>query len=497
MELFKTINTFIICIYWISSIYQSCIAQMQENTILLDAEEVAKIALNNNFDIQIYNLDRLISEEELLKSYSVYDTEITGEYEYDENRLARATTFLGERETAVFQEINLEKELPTGTILSLGTSHEREYTDSVFATLNPYHESTAEISITQPLLKDFLGIQNRNTIKVTALDAENVAYTSVEKIEQMIALSVKAYWRLVLAYHEVGIRDQILSSAEKLYEVTKKNFELGTVEDAEVYAVGANLKEGEKDLILVKNKLNTCMNDLRLKLNLPKDIDIIPKDKPSIIEGEFDFNRSLRYALANRRDYKMAKNEVKAKNLTLAMKRDSLWPQIDLVGTFKKNGIDKKFSKSVREISSEDNPEYIIGIEFSFPLENREARAEFKQAQLEKTKMLVNLKRTECAVFIQVNDAVNYCIASKEAAEYQHQAMKLQESKYRAEEDRFRKGRSNIDRLIRYQQDYLNSQISYLNSVFAYNEALIDLKVVTAELLNKVTGRGVFPDPSS
>lgn len=486
LKLFNILYIFLVYICSALLMLPPCTAQIQENTILLDAEEVAKVALRNNFDIQIYNLDRLIGEQDLIESYAVYDTELTGEYKYTEDRLARSSAIAGKRETTVYQDMNLEKKLPAGTILSMGLTHERGYTDSVFATLNPHHESTAEISVTQPLAKDFFGIKTRNTIKVAALDSKNVGYTSSEKIEQTIALAQKAYWRLVLAYHEVGVRDQILSSAQKLSGVTKRNFELGTVEKAEFFAVEANLKERQKDLVLAKNRLSACINDLKLKLNLAKEVNIIPKDEPTFTEQEFDFNRSLSAALANRKDYKVAKNEVKSKKLTLVMKRNSLWPQIDLVGTMKKNGIDSKFTKSFREITSEDNPEYIIGVEFSFSLENREASAEFKQAQMKQMQALINLKKTECAVFVEVNDAVNYGEACKKAAEYQSEAMKLQESKYRAEQDSFNKGRSDIDRLIRYQQDYLNSQISYLNTIYAYNEALIDLKLTTAELLSEV-----------
>ena len=463
------------------------VAQAEENTILLDAKETAKIALENNFDIQIYRLDKLIGEDELLSSRAVYDTELSGSYEYTQDRLARTSTLAGSSITTVDQDITLKKKLPTGTVLSLGASHAREYTDSAFATLNPYHESTASASVTQPLLKDFLGIQTRNTIKLAMLDKDNVAYTSTEKIEREIAQAQKAYWRLVLAYHEFGLRDQVLSSAKRLYEVTAKNFELGIVEKAEFFAIEANLKERQRDLVLAKNTLDACVNDLGFRLNLPKDINIISKDEPEIIDCNFDFNKRLAAALANRQDYKVAKNEVKSKNLTVAMRRDSLWPQIDLVASLEKNGIDSSFTRSVNEITSMGSPKYEIGVAVSFSLENTQERAEFSQAKLKKVQALLNLKKTECALFIQVNDAVNYAEATKSAAKYQQEATKLQESKYKAEKDRFNKGRSDIDRLIRYQQDYLTSEVAYLNSIYHYNEAMIDLKVTTAELLNEVT----------
>lgn len=479
----KSVLIYIFCLLLIC---ETSIAQLQENIIILDAMETAKIALSNNFDIQIYKLDNSISEEDLLKSYSIYDTEITGEYEYDEKRLTRATTILGSRETSVSQDLTLEKKLPTGTILSLGASHSRDFTDSVFATLNPYHEATAELSVTQPLLKDFLGIQDRNSIKITELDIDSSIYTSMGKIEEQIAKAQKAYWKLVIVYHEIGIREQILSNAEQLESVTESNFGLGAVEEAELFAVKANVKERRRGLVLTRNRLDAALNDLRLQLNLPKHIDIIPKDEPEIKDHIFNFTKSIATALKNRRDYKVARNDVKSQDLSLQMKRNSLWPQLDFVGTIKKNGLDLKFAKSIREISTEDNPEYIVGFEFSFPLENSEARAEFNQAELKKVRALVNLKKTEATIFIQVNDAVNKATTMNRAAKYQKEAMDLQESKYRAEESRFKKGRSDIDRLIRYQEDFLNAQIAYLLGVFEHKESLIDLKVKTAKLLKEV-----------
>jgi len=430
----------------------------------------------------------MIGEQELLKSKAVYDTQLSGTYNYLEDRLARSSSILGERQNLISQDMNISKRLPTGTILSAGASHQRQYGDSAFTTLNPYHETDATVSVTQPLLKDFFGMQERNSIKVADLSAQNIGYTSADKIEQEIAEAKKAYWRLVMAQQENGISEQILSSAQRLLDVTKRNFDIGAVEKAEYYAVEANVLERQRDLVLVKTKLSSIQNDLIYRLNLSKGISIIPKDEPVFTKHVFDFNEILSSALGNRRDYLAAKNEAKARNLTLSMKNNSLWPQLDLIGTFKRNGIDGKFAKSVHEISGKDDPEYIIGFEFSFPLENTRAKGEFKQAKLDKVRSLVTLKKLECAIFIQVKDAIDYCNATQQAADYQFKAMQFQENKYRAEEERFKSGRSDIDKLIRYQQDYLSSQVSYLNAIYAYNEALVNLDVITAGLLRKVEG---------
>ena len=46
-----------------------------------------------------------------------------------------------------------------------------------------------------------------------------------------------------------------------------------------------------------------------------------------------------------------------------------------------------------------------------------------------------------------------------------------------AEGQRFKRGRSDTDRLIRYQQDFLQAKLKYLDALYAYIAADIDLKL--------------------
>lgn len=461
----------------------------EEQRILeLDINRVSRLALNNNFDIQLYRLDKSISEKELLKAQAVYDTELDASYHYDEDRLKRSSIILGKKETAVTQDLSLSKKLPTGTVLSLGASHQREATDSSFASLNPYHESEASISITQPLAKNVLGILDRNIIKITRLDIENTAYTSMDKIEQELAEAQKAYWSLLLANQQLDLTKEILDSANDLYQANSKNFDIGLVEPPEFYAVEANLKEKQKDVLLAENGLNSALNLIRFKLNLEKEIMVKPQDSFGDEPITADFDDIIRQALGARRDYRAAKNTVKAMDLYIEMKKNSLWPQIDLTGTLKKNGLDKKFRKSITEISSEDYPEYTVGVNFRFPLENSAARAEYSQKELEKAKALVNLKKLECLILVQTHDAFIHAKSIYGSVGLLKQVMELQHKKYIGEEDRFKKGRSDTDRLIRYQNDYFNAKSAYLKSLYEYQAALIDLRMAMNRLLQEEQG---------
>jgi outer membrane protein TolC len=456
---------------------------LAQDRLELDISEVTTLAMENNFDIQIYKLDQSISEKELLKAQSVYDASLDASYIYDENRLDNAFPFSGTSTTTVSQEATLKKKLPTGTVLSAGLGHSRQATNSMFSSINPYHESEALLSVTQPLARNFLGIIDRNTVKITGLDVENTGYTSLDKIEKELADSQKAYWRLLLAYKDLRLTEELLDNTKSLFVANKNKFDMGIVEAPEFYGVEADLNQKQNNVLLANDYLNSALNDLRLRLNLTRDLVITPKDDFECPELNATFDNVLITALNNRRDYKSAKNNIKKMNLALEMKKNSLWPQIDLKGTFKKNGLNQKFEDSIKEITSKDYPEYTVEVVFSFPLENSQARAEYTQKELEKAKALVELKKIECLIFVQVNDAFYHANRMYDSVNFLRLAADFEHKKYLGEEDRFNKGRSDTDRLLRYQNDYLNAEVRFLRSMYDYKEAVIDLNVAMNNLL--------------
>jgi outer membrane protein TolC len=462
---------------------QDTLFSEQSGILNLSIEEVTELALENNFDIQIYKLDKRISEKSLLQAESVYDMMLEAEYKYEKDKLGRASDILGKESINESQSGSVEKKLPTGTILSLGVDHARQESDSIFSDMSAYHETGLDISITQPIAKNALGVIDRNTIKITGLDVESASYISLNKIERELAQTQKSYWHLVLAYRYLGLAKDMFENTEKLYDSNKKKFDIGFVELPELYAVEADLKQRKNDLLLSENNLHNALNMLRYKLNLVFDEDIMPSDDFILKPIQPSFEDIISTALENRRDYKVAKNNIKAMRMALEIKKSSLWPQIDLKASLRRNGLAHKFKDSIKEVTSKDQPQYTVEVIFSFPLENSQARAEYSQKELERVKALVDLKKTECLIFVETNDAFTNAKRAHDSVNLLKDAAELEHKKYIGEEERFNRGRSDTDRLLRYQNDYLQAEIAYLKSLYAYEEAIIDLNLAMNNLI--------------
>ncbi|MFC1703581.1 TolC family protein [Candidatus Omnitrophota bacterium] len=452
----------------------------------LSLDEVSRLALENNFDVQLAKFDAQIKATDLDRDQSIFDTVIDAEIKYKNDQFKQTSSIFGSKSLNNQYNLGVSKKLPTGTTVDVDFTNDRTWTNSSFATLNPAYDSRAKLGITQDLGKNFFGLQDRSRIKITKIDIENAGYTSLDKIEAQLAATQKAYFQVVLALKSLEIKQEILSQAEELYGLHKDKIQDGLVEEPALLASEANLRQRESDVLLAKNEVDFSINQLKFALNLNQGVpDIVPKDGFSATERNAVLDESLRSAFASRRDYESAKNSVEAKEIQLVIDKNNRWPEINLQATYARNGIDSNFSKAMGDITSEDNPELYVGFSISIPLENRLAESGYDKAQLEKAKAILSLKRLERLILTDLVDRVRDTAIRHERLMKQRTVAEIQESKLKAEEKRFKYGRSDTDTIIRYQGDALTAKLLAEQAAYEYQLALIDLSVAENTLLNK------------
>ena len=161
--------------------------KLKDDVYTLSLEDVTRLALQNNFDIQLAQYDAQIARSKQGEAESIYDTIFEAEVKYRDNQKARTTTILGTKNLENDYNLSLSKKFSTGTKIDVDMTNARDWSNSVFVTLNPSYDSAFGVTLEQELGKNFFGIQDRGTVKLTKLDIENSRYTSLEKIEESVA----------------------------------------------------------------------------------------------------------------------------------------------------------------------------------------------------------------------------------------------------------------------------------------------------------------------
>ena len=374
----------------------------------LSLEDVTKLALANSLDIQIAQFDAYISRVSLKKEESVFDTFLNTAISFKRDKQMQPSTVFGTETKQHEFSVGVEKKTPTGTTISLDATGTKNRSNSIFSTLNPYNEALLGLSITQELGKNFFGLADRSKIKITKIDIENSEFSSLDDIERVLCDAQRSYWNLVLREEELAIKKDMLKEAEKLYKIYQDKYSLGLVEESELLAVEALVHTRGSSLAIARLERNTAKNNLLFLINKGDfEQEIIPKERLEGYTSEVNLHQALAKAIQYRRDYKRTNNEIEKNNIDIVVKKNALWPQIDLEASLNRNSLNSNRGRAWEGIGKNSNDEVFVGLSFKISLENNEAKAELKGARFQKKRILLKLKRIERLILRELNDKVN------------------------------------------------------------------------------------------
>lgn len=443
----------------------------------LSLQEVSQLAIKNSYDIQLLKYDVWLTRSRKGLTESIYDTVLSGEIRYRNDQSKKTSTIFGDKTIDNDYNVGLTKKLPTGTTLSVDMENNRNASDSAFATSSVSHDSALGVSLTQSLGRNIFGQQDRGSVKITESEISQSQYTSLDRIEEFLASVQKVYWDLAAHIEKKVIEEQMVQQAQKLLDSQREKFNDGLVEKAELIAADANYQQRQNDIKILENVIRSKASILRLMLNVQdQGITLVPSDMMTTQSAFPDEAETLKAAFANRWDYKTLQAEARARNIRLSVEKNSLWPQIDLQASFKRNGLGDHFNRAIENISQEDNPDLTAVLLFSFPLENSKASAQWQEAKLSKARNLVEMKRLERKIVLGVMDQRRDCQVFKEVAVSQEAIASLQKQKFYEETKRFQYGRSSIDQIIRFQEDVLSAQLRAVEAKKELMVAMIELE---------------------
>jgi outer membrane protein TolC len=486
----KILILFLVWIFFLANLGID-LAWAQDNPSLpleeqhLSLDDCIKLAIEHSFEVKLARLDFLIAQTDKGVAEAIYDTILSAEISYEKDKRATLSSLGSSFSRTNIYSVEAEKELPSGTTVTLALSDTRDWSDSLYVSANPAHTAEAELELRQPLGKNRFGYIDQRDISVTSLSIQNADLNTKERIESLLAQVEAAYWEWALYKRSLEIHRQILEKAGVLHQTNAKNLDLGRIERGDFLASEANVLLREKDIMIAENNYRRAEEKIKLLINIEANLRIHPAQALEYKNIEIDLEDCFNQALQERRDYQKAKREVEMKELILETKTNARWPEIDLVASLSANGIDSDFGRAFNNITTDDNKKYYAGLEISIPIENTEAKSEFKKATHKKEKTLLNLKNIERAIVTEVGNYFRDYVTYEVNFTKIKKAAGLQRGKLKEEEKRFEYGRSNTKRLIDYQQDYLRAELQVAQALADLEVARINLEKSLNNILKK------------
>jgi outer membrane protein len=475
-------------------------ASAQTNALkvrMISLQDCIQDALSKNLDLRIARYTPSQAKLDLSAAYAGYDPLffLGGQHSYSRTGGGiDPTTHLplptSQTDSDGFSSSLVNGLAPFGTTYSLqGNLSESSGTIAG----SPFDESVGSASITlaQPLLKNFwidgtrLNIRvGKNRLKYSELGLKQTIMTTVTTVE-------KAYYDLIASRENVKVQEQALDLANAVLNENNKRVQFGAMTPLDAQDAEAQVASTQATLFLAQQSMQTQLEVIKSLISDDfaawSDVDLVPVDTLSTNRQVFDLQQSWTTALTGRPDLLQSKLDLEQQGFVLKYNRNQLFPELDLVGSYGHNASNvREYSGAIQQLGNGVQPFYYYGAQISFPLANIGARAAYKKSKLTMDTLLLELKKLEQTIVIQVHFDIGTVNADYDNLIASHKAREFAEASLTAEQTRLQNGKSTTFTVLQKQSLVTSSRASEIQALTDYNKALAQLSLDEAKTLERL-----------
>lgn len=450
-----------------------------QNSVSLNPKKVKELLFTQGLGAKILQLGFSAGKEALPQTKARYDTQITLDADHTIDARDRVSTFFGDRTDTTRWNLGAEKKFSSGTTLGFDFLNEREKIFNANPLTRPGSPATYEAAvgfdITQSLGENSGGALDRAEIKQAERVVEALDFQTRNDLNRLLADTLALYWRWAISRQALYVGQEALNAAEDFLRITKEKEALGLGEKSDRLGAAALVSKRRALLATLQMEFQERDASLKSALNIPAET-VLKKSEAVIVIPKLGEETSIRLALENRFDLQAKKKSFEGKEFKLVAAKQKGLPVIDLKSTLLLNEIDPDYGTAVGDA---DNPQWGIGVQVRFPLENRMARSLKREATAEKRKLLFEIGQLEQAIIHETGRKYRAVGLSRQALDARREASVLEKEKLSHAVREYLKARFSADLILRFQDDYLDSrrevlraELDFALAVLAWKEAM-------------------------
>jgi len=469
-----------------------------------------RIALANNLDLVSAKKDPEIAQNQIVSSDARFDAVIGADAGYFETSqdqkidfltLGVSTTEPTDREAAQLGA-SFTHLLEFGATYDLSVNYStldessRQINVSTgFLQDQLIDATTSSVSLEyqMPLLRGFGREVNtvdvllaRSGIEISKDDLRLQAMATVKQVEDM-------YWNLLAARAASAVAHESLKLARDLYELNKKKVEVGTLAPIDITQAESGVAAREESVILAETQVENSEDELRRLLAIPKDDPawvrrVVPTDRPPAAQQSgVDLEVALATAMEHRPEVSTARRRLDDSVLNERVARKNVRHTLDLSARLAPDQSDSDFSQTLpsplNTTIDTEVTDWRVGLTYGYPLRNRQAKASYAIATLNREKGEIGLQNVEQSVRVDVRIAArNVDSGAKRIAAARANTV-LQRKTLEAEQKKFDNGMSTSFEVLRIQTDLSDAQVREIQALLDHAKAVADLERAKGTLL--------------
>lgn len=457
--------------------------------------------LSSNQSLRMERLRPEISHTGIEGAEGAFDTVVQGSVGYGSSR--RST--LGpepksgpdnrDRDIAVSRNLNYDVSvggrLPEGTDYSLSFSGSQSSSNSS----ERFYGNGLNLNITQNLLRG----AGSDVNLISIWTAQNNFVISLYQLQNTLINLVTdvqiAYWQIYLAYESLDIRLKGYQVAREQRERTEEFVRVGRSAPLDALAAQAEEASRVSDIINAISNLKQRQLTL-LRLINPENLStgwrslVRPNETPVLPTEKLVPEERVRLARYYRPDLRQAQIDLANGELEVHRTANGMLPVLDFYISLGLAGSGDTWGESTNRVRDLDYRSYQFGLQFSYPLQNRQARASHRRAQFQRA-LSEEAIRNYCQIIdVEVRTAILEIERTSRLIYSTKVTEELRRRQLDAETEKFRVGRSTQIEVSQAQRDYVQSQLDRVSAEVANIIAYLELYRVEGTALQR---KGIQP----
>lgn len=459
-------------------------------TETLSLQQALALGLQYNFDLQVSRLNVERADAGIMGEEGRFD--VLAELGLGVSRDERPvdSTAVADDLVSTDQasaEAALSKTFATGLETRLSLIGESNDTDVLADRLDPAYRTYLVLDFTQPLLKD-MGIDiNTTSLQIARTRQQQAALGYLSRAQQLAAEIELAYLDLVQADEEYRYAILARDLAQELLDGNQRKFNAGLVPVTEVNEARSAKAGREENMLLTEQQVTLARNQLlelieQGEAQLPQSWQA---DLPEVTDDKSpDLVNALATGLKKRPDLQQARLEIESRKIALVYADNQRLPRLDLEASLGVNGLsgngdntkyDGDWHRSASRALEQDGTSWYAGLRFSVPLQNRTAKAQYRDAAAQDKQSIYRLRRAEISAETTIRSAHAVLDLGEERLEVAKRYADLAQTTLDQETRRLQEGLSNTFRVLTFQNALVDAKIREVSAKTDYYRAQTSL----------------------
>jgi outer membrane protein len=503
----------------------------------ISLKEAVYIAIRNNPGLAVTQLDPLAGIESIKQANAAFDPDLTSQIDVSKDVAPVSSVFQVRGSNAFTQKyydwnFGIDKVLANSNgTLSLTFDNNRSLTNSTFASVNPAYTPSLELSLVQPLLRNFGWDFARLNVHLAESAQLSAQWNYGSALNDFVQRIAGDYWAVVGAVGNLEVAESALKFNQDLVRVNRISLQVGTLAPIDLQEAQSAASTAEANLYAAQAALKTARAQLRQDVMLNPNGTFIPEDvEPSEQPNPgVQIKENEEAALQNMIEYSPAlgglRESIRTALLQVKFAENQTLPQMNLGAQFGVTSIEGdakctsfgsaagtpspipggncnpvpgpppgfsgnrlpfggSYNDALNHLLDARFYNYAAVLNFEMPLDNAAAKAALAQAQINYESARLQYRAALSQAVAQIESALANLQADVERARATADAVSYAAKSLHDEQVRFRVGMATTHDLLQFQSELVTAQGNQITANVDLENARIALRHAEGTLLN-------------